>query len=57
MSLLNSNTFIRVVVKVQKNLPKEEEREGGEKSTLSAPAGARTRTLGKSPQLHATGVV
>ena len=44
------------------NLPKEEGREGGEKSARSAPLGqglepGTCRVVGEGPQLHATGVV
>ena len=45
---INPNTFVGLVGKVRKKyLPKEEGREGGEKSAHSAPAGpgARTRDL------------
>ena len=55
-SVLNSynpNTFVGLVGKVQKNyLPKEEGREGGEKSARSAPAGpgAWTRNLPRARQ-------
>ena len=41
----NPNTFAGLVGKVRKNyLPKEEGREGGEKSAHSAPAGPGPRT-------------
>ena len=40
----NPNTFAGLVGKVRKNLPKEEGREGGEKSARSAPAGPGART-------------
>ena len=41
----NPNTFAGLVGKVRKNyLPKEEGREGGEKSARSAPAGPGSRT-------------
>ena len=56
------NTFAGLVGKVRKNyLPKEEGREGGEKSVRSAPAGpgARTRDLPRamrgSPAAHQGG--
>ena len=41
----NPNTFAGLVGKVQKKnyLPKEEGREGGEKSVCSVPAGVRAR--------------
>ena len=48
---INPNTFVGLVGKVRKNyLPKEEGREGGEKSACSTPArpGARTRDLSRA---------
>ena len=59
----NPNTYAGLVGKVRKNyLPKEEGREGGEKSTRSAPARpgvepGTCRVLGEGPQLHARGAV
>ena len=62
LSLFNPNTFAGLVVKVQKNyLPKEEGREGGEKSVCGAPvgAGAQTQDLPRarrgSPAAHQGG--
>ena len=61
-STFNPNTFTGLVGKVRKNyLPKEEGREGGEKSARSEPAGAGAEpgtyhALGEGPQLLATGV-
>ena len=58
---VNPNTFVGLVGKVQKKnyLPKEEGREGGEKSAPAGP-GARTRDLPRARRgspAAATGVV